>query len=327
MQYPKLTILMVLVVLVLGEAAFADRTYDSALFRTSGVLKDASGEVTKRIDWRMTRWLAARGNACAIGRVAAAHHFGHTLVGFEYSGLDFNREKAAALFERSVELGCENTKEATFFFSSGWPDQLAPYRDDEGRVEWKDVKAAASTGDPDARFHVAMTMRKSRNQARRRGIEYDPERGTEMLGRLAQEGHMDALVEIGRSGSGITPELNRAYYALMDTTWKPFPTLRIHMRLLDTAITDCNPSAWAKAMDIWSTMGQEIRSSERVEDMLGDAPGEGRGEVGVDPALGGDQRRMEALVLVGGNAQTAAIGDSELGEEVLGPLRRHRAHP
>jgi len=271
MRYPKLTIVLTLLVLVLGEAAVADRTHDSTLFRTVDAVTDTSGDVITRVEWRFTRLQAARGHACATGRLALAHYHGHRLVDFEYSGLEFDREKAAELFRRAAELGCNEFDEAILFYDLDWPDQLAPFRDDEGRVQWKQVHASASTGDPDARFFVAMTMRQSPNRAERRGIPYNPERGTEMLKRLAKEGHMDALLEVARDGSGITPELNRAYYALMNTTWRPLPTLRIHLRLLQTAIETCNPSAWAKAMDIWSTLGLDVRASERVDVMLGDA--------------------------------------------------------
>lgn len=273
MQYPKLTVFLTLMAILLGQALVAENARRSVLFRTTDAVADASGQVVKRIDWRVTRWQAARGNACAIGRVATAHYYGDRLVDFEYSGLSFDREKAAELYLRSAELGCEEIEDMILFLDVTWPDHLAPYRDEGGRVDWQKVQAAASTGDSDARYHIATTMRRSRSEARRRGIEFDPERGTDMLRRLAAEGHMDALLAVARDGTGITPALNRAYYALMDTTWKPLATLRIHMRLLETAIEYCSPSAWAKSMDVWSVLGEEVRTSESVERMLGGAHG------------------------------------------------------
>ncbi len=273
MQYPKLTVFLTLAALLLGQALFAEPAHESILYRTADAVSEATESAIKRIDWRVTRRQAARGDACAMGRVATAHYFGDRLVDFEYSGLEFDRARAAELFQRSAELGCEETEDMILFLDVTWPDDLAPYRDDGGRVDWQRVQAAASTGDPDARYHIATTMRRSRNQARMRGIEYDPERGTDMLRRLAREGHMDALLDVARDGRGITPNLNRAYYALMDTTWKPLSTLRIHLRLLQTAIEDCNPSAWAKSMDIWSVMSADVRASDVVDRMIGDAHG------------------------------------------------------
>lgn len=271
MQYPKLTIFLSVVAIALGQVLIADSPRESLLFKAADGVRDAATPIVKRIEWRAIRWRAARGDACAIGQVAAAHYNGYRLVDFEYSGLDFDREKARELFFRSAELGCEPVAESLVFYDLAWPDQLAPYRDDVGRVDWQKVQAAASTGDPDARYFIATTMKRSRAQARMRGIEFDPERGDEMLARLAAEGHMDALLHVADAGSGITPELNRAYYALMDTTWKVMPTLRIHMRFLETAIEECSPSAWAKAMDIWSTLGMEVHASDAMTSMLGGA--------------------------------------------------------
>lgn len=271
MQYPKLTVFFAILVIVLGQAAVVENSADSVLFRTAATVRDATMPVMKRIDWRITRWQADRGDACAIGRVAAAHFNGYRMVDFEYSGLAFDREKARELFIRSAELGCDFAREAVLIGDVTWPDPLAPYRDDTGRVDWQAVAAAASTGDPDARYFVASTMKRSRAQARMRGIEYDPERGTDMLRQLAREGHLDALMDLAQNGPGIPPELNRAYYALMDTTWKPMPTLRIHMRYLEIAIEHCSPTAWAKAMDIWSTMSAEMHTSEATARIIGGA--------------------------------------------------------
>lgn len=271
MQYPKLTILMALLVIALGHGLVADKPGDSVLFRAADAVKDTAQPVVKRMEWRVIRWQAARGDACSVGRVAWAHYAGYQMIGFEYSGLKFDRDKARELFRRSIELGCDETGDGLIFYDYMWPDQLAAFRDDVGRVDWQNVQAAASTGDPDARYFVAKTMMRSPALARRRGVAYDPEKGFEMLSRLADERYVDAMLTLAEQGEGITLDLNRAYNVLMDTTWKVMPTLRIHMRFLETAIDGCNPSAWAKAMDIWSTLGPEVHASVSVDAMLGDA--------------------------------------------------------
>ncbi|NNF04768.1 MAG: hypothetical protein HKN17_09905 [Rhodothermales bacterium] len=273
MHYPKLTIALAAIALALGQATFVDDPQESLLFGSLHAAQETARPVVKTVEWRLIRRQAERGHACAVARVAGAHYLGYQLVDFEYSGLNFDREKARELYRRAAELGCEEARQAILFHDVLWPDPLAAYRDDIGRIDWRNVKAAASTGDPDARYAVAKTMIRSEAQARRRGVEYDPNGGAEMLRRLAGEGHLDALFDLAEEGTGITPELNRAYFALMDTTWKLGPTLGIHMRFLQTAIESCSPSAWAKAMDIWSTMNRDAHESEAVGTIIGDAHG------------------------------------------------------